>query len=210
MHAYQPSLIKELTSSLPHLLAIFPVHISKPANLARSFVKTRSNKTALTEFQPEQGFYLVILHNLASNTCHPAPVKHVTITSYPAADRISASSVRTESKRSKSYERWLPCYRQWQRKWLNEFKGTNSASALREYPGVFQREVSYWDRRFQIPKSVFSSDRGDRYSFNGQIASTLQNTFFSRTRVATKKLLINTQVCLEYSVAKCLSRWTWV
>ena len=112
----------------------------------------------------------------------------MTITSYPVADRISASSVRTESKRSKSYERCLPCYRQWQRKWLNEFKGTNSASAFREYPGVFQREVSYWDRRFQIPKSVFSSDRGDRYSFNGQIASTLQNTFFSRTRVATKKI----------------------
>ena len=101
MHAYQPSLIKELTSSLPHHLAIFPVHISKPANLARSFVKTRSNNTALTEFQPEQGFYLVILHNLASNTCHPAPVKHVTITSYPAADRISASSVPTESKEIK-------------------------------------------------------------------------------------------------------------
>ena len=41
MHAYQPSLIKELTSSLPHHLAIFPVHISKPANLARSFVKVK-------------------------------------------------------------------------------------------------------------------------------------------------------------------------
>ena len=104
MHAYQPSLIKELTSSLPHHLAI--PHPSQSerleqANLARSFVKTRSNKTALTEFQPEQGFYLVILHNIASNTCHPAPVKHVTITSYPAADRISASSVRTESKEIK-------------------------------------------------------------------------------------------------------------
>ena len=31
MHAYQPSLIKELTSSLPHHLAIFAVHISKPS-----------------------------------------------------------------------------------------------------------------------------------------------------------------------------------
>ena len=111
MHAYQPSLIKELTSSLPHPLAIFPVHISKPsptqskrleqANLVGSFVKTRSNKTALTEFQPEQGFYLLILRNLASNTCHPAPVKHVTITSNSAADRISASSFRTESKEIK-------------------------------------------------------------------------------------------------------------
>ena len=30
MQAYQPSLIKELTSSLPHHLAISPVHIYKP------------------------------------------------------------------------------------------------------------------------------------------------------------------------------------
>ena len=36
----------------------------------------------------------MILRNIASNTCHPAPVKHVTITSYPAADRISAREFR--------------------------------------------------------------------------------------------------------------------